>query len=260
MKILEPIWSAKPETASRVRGRIENILDWATVLKYREGDNPARWRGNLNKLLPPTSKVRRTKHHEALPYEQLPDFMHDLWAREGTSALALEFLILTAARTSEVINATWAEIDSDNNYWTIAADRMKSNRQHRVPLCERTVEILRSLPREDGNEHVFIGPSAGKGLSNMAMSKLLRRMGRDNITVHGFRSTFRDWAAERTAYPNEVAEMALAHVISDKTEEAYRRGDLFEKRRRLMDDWAKYAETEPHDTGAVVAIRGQADD
>ncbi len=236
MQVLEPLWMEKPETASRLRGRIEVVLNWAKVRGYRECDNPARWRGHLDQLLPAKSKVRKVRHHAALPYSDMPAFMSDLRGRDGVGARALELAILTATRTSETISSRWDEIDGD--VWTISASRMKGGREHRIPLSTRALEILDDLPRE--GDMVFPGARAGVGLSNMALLATLRRMERADLTAHGFRSTFRDWAAERTAYASEVAEMALAHAIPDKTEAAYRRGDLFEKRRRLMDEWALY--------------------
>ncbi|GLS41570.1 phage integrase [Mesorhizobium tianshanense] len=257
LKALEAIWTSKPETATRVRGRIESILDWATARGYRHGDNPARWRGHLDKLLPARSKVAKVKHHAALPYAEIGAFVGDVRKMEGVSPKALEFAILTATRTGEVVGARWPEIDIENALWTIPADRMKAGKEHRVPLSDRALEILKSLPREKDNDSVFIGDKAGKPLSNMALLMTLRRMERADLTTHGFRSTFRDWAAEQTAYPNEMLEMALAHTVSDKTEAAYRRGDLMEKRRRLMSDWATYCAA-PAKTGNVVAIRGGA--
>jgi integrase len=233
MKALEPIWTEKPETASRVRGRIEAVLDWATASKYRKGENPARWKGHLENLLPKKSKVRRVEHHAALPYAELGAFMADLRQREGTAARALEFAILTAARTGEVIGATWDEVDFEARLWTIPGDRMKAGREHRVPLGEAALSILRPLYEVRTGDKVF-------PISNMAMLMLLRRMGRGDLTAHGFRSTFSDWCAEQTAVPSEVREMALAHTVGDKVEAAYRRGDLFEKRRQLMEEWARF--------------------
>ena len=240
MKSLEPIWHAKPETASRLRGRIEAILDWASVRGYRNGENPARWRGHLDKLLPARSKVRKVEHHAALPYRHLPAFMASLRQQEGLAARALEFLILTAARTGEIIGARWEEVDVDERLWTIPADRMKAGKEHRVPLSERAVAIIKELTESRTGEFIFPGRKTGNPMSNMAMLKLLQRMGQADLTAHGFRSTFRDWAAEQTSFPHEVAEMALAHTVGDKVEAAYRRGDLFQKRRQLMDDWAQY--------------------
>jgi len=256
--VLEPIWTKKTETAKRLRGRIEAILDWANARGYREGENPARWRGHLDKLLPNPSKVQRVRHHAALPYEDMPEFMAALRAQEGVSARALEFAIFAAARTGEVIGARWSEIDTTNKVWIVPATRMKGGREHRVPLSARALAILEEMKllRQDGGQaFVFPGGKAGQPLSNMAFLMLLRRMGRTDLTAHGFRSTFRDWAAERTAYQGEVAEMALAHAVGDKVEAAYRRGDLFEKRRRLMDDWARFCETDQPATAEVVAIR-----
>lgn len=247
LEILEPIWREKAETASRLRGRIEAVLDSAKARGYRQGENPARWRGHLAQILPKRAKLSRG-HHKALPYEALPAFMADLRARQANAALALEFTILTAARTGEVIGATWAEIDLTKAVWTVPAERMKAGKEHRVPLSPRAVEILTEA-RALGTETVFSG-AAGGPLSGMAMAMLLRRMGLE-VTVHGFRSAFRDWAAERTGYSHEVAEMALAHTIGNAVERAYRRGDLFEKRRRLMDDWAAYCAS-PATAGAEV--------
>lgn len=240
MKALEPIWTTKPETATRVRGRVESILDWATARGYRQGENPARWRGHLDKLLPARSKVAKVKHHAALPYVEIGAFVGDVRKMEGISPKALEFAILTATRTGEAVGARWSEIDTENALWTIPAGRMKGKKEHRIPLSDRALEILASLPREKDAEYVFIGEKKGQPLSNMSLLMTLRRMKRDDLTTHGFRSTFRDWAAEQTAYPNELLEMALAHTVSDKTEAAYRRGDMMEKRRRLMQDWAAY--------------------
>lgn len=256
MRVLEPIWSAKPETASRVRGRIESVLDWAKARHLREGENPARWKGHLDKLLPARGKVAKVEHHAALPYTEIGAFIRDVQKLDGNGARALEFAILTAARTGEVVGAKWQEIDLDDGMWTIPAERMKAGKEHRVPLSSRAIEILQAMPREKGNPYVFIGDRKGRPLSNMAMLMTLRRMGRSDLTVHGFRSTFRDWTAEQTAYPNEMLEMALAHTVSDKTEAAYRRGDMVEKRRRLMDDWAAYCGTVKDTAGGnVVAIR-----
>ena len=251
-KVLDPIWSTKTETAGRVRGRMEAVLDWAKVRGYREGENPARWRGHLDKLLPNRRKVRAVKNHAALPYSKLPAFMAELRERTGVSAKALEFAILTAARTSEVIGATWSEIDLRSGVWTIPAHRMKAGKEHRVPLTDRALEILRSLPRE--GDFVFMGGRAGKPLSNMALLELMRGM-KPGFVPHGFRSTFRDWAADTTAYPSEVVEMALAHAIESKVEAAYRRGDLFEKRRRLMADWARFCGSPAEWRDNVHAIR-----
>jgi integrase len=244
------------ETASRVRGRIEAVLDWAAVRKLRSGDNPARWKGHLQHVLPARSRLAKPQHHAALPYAEVPAFMAALRQRDGVAARALEFTILTAARTGEVIGARWEEIDFTAKTWTVPGVRMKAGHEHRAPLSDRAIEILTSLPREGRNPFVFIGPRAG-GLSNMAMAAVLRRMDRAEITVHGFRSTFRDWAAETTAFPNHVVEMALAHTIGNRVEAAYRRGDLFDKRRRLMAEWAKYCTSLPAEKvgPTVVPIR-----
>lgn len=257
MKALEPIWGTKPETASRVRGRIESVLDWARARHLRDGENPARWKGHLDKLLPARNKVAKVKHHAALPYAEVGGFIRDVRELDGNGARALEFGILTATRTGEVVGATWDEVDLIGAMWVVPAERMKAGKEHRVPLSHSTVEILKALPREEGNPHVFIGDRKGRPLSNMALLMTLRRMRRSDLTVHGFRSTFRDWAAEQTAYPNEMLEMALAHTVSDKTEAAYRRGDMVDKRRRLMDDWGAFCGTvKSIAAGNVTAIRG----
>lgn len=242
MKVLEPIWTSKTETASRVRGRIEAVLDWATVRGYRSGENPARLKGHLDTLLPKRSRVQKVKHHPALPYAKLPMFMKGLRVEEGTAARALELLILTATRTNEVIGATWDEFDMNGGVWTIPADRMKMRKEHRVPLSKRAVEIITVQRETTQSGYVFPGARYGKPLSNMAMLQLLERMKRNNITVHGFRSTFRDWAGETTHYPREVCEAALAHGIKDKAEAAYARGDLFAKRAALMEDWSVFSD------------------
>jgi integrase len=250
-KLAAALWTARPETASRLRGRIESILDWARVRGYRDGDNPARWRGHLDKLLPARGKVRKVKHHAALPYGTLPEFMTQLRDEQGIAARALEFAILTAARTGEVIGARWSEIDVAARLWTVPASRMKAGKEHRVPLSARAITILEEMSQliniyeennadSEINSFVFPGGKRDQPLSNMAFLMLLRRMKRDDLTAHGFRSTFRDWAAERTKFPSEVAEMALAHTVSSKVEQAYRRGDLVERRRRLMAAWSTY--------------------
>lgn len=239
MKVLEPIWTVKPETASRVRGRIESVLDWAAARGLRQGDNPARWRGRLESLLPARAKVRRVVHHPALPFAEVGAFTAALREQPGTATLALQFLILTAARTGEVIGARWSEFDMGAGTWTIPGERMKAGRDHKVPLSKPALAILKEMALI-GDEYVFPGGKQKKPLSNGAILKLLERMGRSDLTAHGFRSTFRDWCAESTGYAREVAEMALGHAIGDKVEAAYRRGDLFEKRRRLMADWAKF--------------------
>ncbi len=253
-KALERIWQTKTETASRVRGRIELVLDWATVRGHRQGDNPARWRGHLDKLLPQRSKVQKVEHHAALPYAETGAFMQNLREQDSISALAFEFLILTATRTGEVIGATWKEIDLDAALWTIPGERMKASREHRIPLSLPALTILKRLRAQRSGEFIFPGAKPTKPLSSMALLMLLRRMNRADLTVHGFRSTFRDWAAERTNFPREVAEHALAHSLPDKVEAAYRRGDQYEKRRQLMDAWAKFCER-PEATSEVIPFR-----
>ena len=243
LKAIQPIWATKTETASRVRGRIESILDWATARGYRAGDNPARWRGYLDKLLPARKKVQKVKHHAALPYTQVGKFMESLRAQEGTAAKALEWLILTATRTSEATGATWDEIDFEAKTWTIPADRIKGGKDHRVPLSPEAMKLIKAMNKTKVSDYVIPGGKLEKPLSNNALLALLKRMDRADLTVHGFRSTFRDWVAEQTNYPREVAEMALAHTVSDKVEAAYRRGNLFTKRKRLMNEWAKYCAT-----------------
>ena len=255
MRCIEPIWASKTETASRLRGRIEAVLDWAAVRGYRKGDNPARWRGHLDKLLPRPSQVARVKHHPALPYTEVGAFMQQLRDDAGIASRALEFTILTAARTNEVIQASWSEVDLDRKTWVVPAGRMKSKREHRVPLSDAAVTVL-TAARGHSKRYVFPGHKRGSHLSNMAMMQVLKRLDQAGITVHGFRSTFRDWCAESTNYPSDVAEMALAHTLRDKTEAAYRRGDLFEKRARLMADWASYC-SKPAVPAKVIAI-GQA--
>jgi integrase len=238
LAVLEPIWTTTNETAVRLRGRIELVLDWAAARGLRDGLNPARWRGHLDKLLPKPSKVNNREHHTALPVGDVGAFMVMLRAAEGMGARALEFTILTAARSGEVRGATWVEIDTEAKTWTIPGTRMKAGKEHRVPLSDEALALLTALPRMVGNELVFPAPRGGV-LSDMTLAAVLRRM-KAPAVPHGFRSTFRDWAAERTAYPRDVAEMALAHAIGDKVEAAYRRGDLFEKRRLMMADWARF--------------------
>ncbi len=240
---LEPIWRTKNETASRVRGRIENVLDWATVRKYRTGENPARWKGHLDMLLPASSKVQKVEHHRALPLDDLGAFMVKLRTREGVAAKALEFTILTAARSGEVRGATWAEFDLKAGIWTIPAERMKAGKEHRVPLSASAIRILRPQPNQDQLELVFPAARGGK-LSDMAMTSVMRRM-EVNAVPHGFRSTFRDWARERTNYPRDLAEQALAHTLDNKVEAAYRRGDALEKRRDMMTAWADFCGNVP---------------
>lgn len=241
LKVLEPIWHTKSETAARLRGRIEAILDWAAVREFRSTDNPARWKGHLDKLLPPRSKVQKVQHHTALPYQEIGTFMTELRRRREISALALEFTILTASRTSEVLNAQWDEFDlGANKVWHIPGNRMKSGKNHRVPLSEATLGILAKMAEIKHCAYVFPGQKRDCPLSNMVFLQLLKRMKRPTLTAHGFRSTFSDWAAEQTSFAREVTEMALAHAIRDKVEAAYRRGDLLDKRRALMEAWSGF--------------------
>jgi integrase len=257
LAVIEPIWSTKPETASRLRGRIESVLDWAAARGFRKGENPARWRGHLDHLLPAPSKVRRVKHHAALPYDDMSAFMPALRAQAGVAARALEFTILTAARTSDTIGAKWSELNLRDKLWTVPGERMKAGKEHRVPLSEAALEILGEMEATGpaGHPYIFPGGQRDRPLSNMAMAAVLERMGRDDLTVHGFRSTFKDWTSERTNFPGEVAEMALAHAVGDKVEAAYRRGDLFEKRRRLMAEWAGHCAGVAEPGAAVIPIR-----
>ena len=238
LKVLRPLWALRPQTASRLRGRIELVLDAARAQSKRHGANPARWRGHLKHLLPKLSEARDVRHHEALPWRETPEFMAALRTREGVAARALEFAILTGARSGEVRGMRWDEVDGD--VWVIPTERIKAKREHRVPLSPRALAILNELPRFDGTELVFPGMRPGRPLSDVTLGAVLKHMGRETLTVHGFRSTFRDWSAETTNFPREVCEQALAHTLADKVEAAYRRGDLFEKRRRLMNAWAVY--------------------
>lgn len=240
LKALQPIWTTKTETAGRVRGRIEAVLDWSTVLGHRSGDNPARWRGNLDKVLPMQSRVSKVKHHAALPYDMTPAFIAELDERSGTAARALLFTILAAARTSEVLGMRWSEVDREKRIWTVPSERMKAGREHRVPLVTKMNDLLGALPQGASTELVFPGAGNDRQLSVNAMSAVLKRMGRAHVTVHGFRSTFRDWAAEQTDTANEVVEAALAHSIANKVEAAYRRSDNLEKRRSLMTSWCEF--------------------
>jgi integrase len=256
LKVVEPLWTAKTETASRVRGRIEAVLDWATARGYRAGENPARWRGHVENLLPKKSKVARVEHHQALPYTQIGAFMAELRAQRGIAARALELVILTAARTNEVIGAAWDEINFAERVWTIPAARMKAGKPHRVALSDAAYTIIEAVHEVKHSQFVFPGAKSDRPLSNMTLLMLLRRMGHDELTVHGFRSSFADWAAERTTFPDEVRQMALAHTVSDKVEAAYRRGDLFEKRRQLGQAWAEFCSvTAPTLSSDVVPIR-----
>ncbi len=257
LRVLEPIWTKKAETAKRVRARIEAILDWAAVRGFRTGDNPARWAGHLKEALPSREDVAPVEHHAALPYDEIGEFIAALRKQEGVAARALEFTILTWSRTAETIGARPEEFDLDRALWVVPAARMKGKkgkrREHRVALSPRAVEIARSQMRL-GGPYLFPGGRKGRPLSNMAMAELLKRMGRGDLTVHGFRSTARDWAAEQAAFPNEMCELALAHKISDAAEAAYRRGDQFQKRVRLMSDWQKWCDTPAK--GKVTPIRG----
>jgi integrase len=251
LTVLKPMWTTKAETASRVRGRIEKVLDASKAKGFREGENPARWRGHLDHLLPKPSKLTRG-HHPAMPYEEVAALVAKLRQREATAALALELCILTAARSGEILGMRWPEIDFEKKIWTVPAQRMKAGREHRVPLSPRAVAILRQLEKLKGGEFVFTGRARNKPLSNMAMEMVLRRMKIEGATVHGFRSSFRDWAGNVSHFPREVTETALAHVIGDKAEQAYRRSDALEKRRKLMEAWASYCEAKK--VGDVVQI------
>jgi integrase len=256
LRVLRPIWTGEnaiPETASRLRGRIEAVLAWATVHGYRKGDNPAQWRGRLDAVLPSKGKLTAVKHFPALPYAEIGPFMADLRAQEGTSARALEYLILTAGRTNEVLGARFDEIN-EGDVWIIPPERMKGARQHRVPLSPAAKAVVEAMAKLRTGDFIFPSIRAGKPLSGMAMLLALARMERSDVTPHGFRSSFRDWCAEETDYPREVAEMALAHAVGSAVEGAYRRGDMMDKRRRLMEDWADYcaAAKKP---GKVVPMR-----
>src|SRR5262244_3236335 len=254
LKVLEPIWTKKPETASRVRGRMEAVLDWAKVRGYCTGENPARWRGHLDHLLPAKAKVRKVEHHAALPYVQIGTFLAALRQQDGISARALEFLVLTAARTGETLGATWNEVDMGAKLWTIPAGRMKAGKEHRVPLSHAALALLQQMHAIRHSDYVFPGARDRRPLSETSLLMLLRRMGHGDITAHGFRSTFRDWAAERTNFARAVAEMALAHVIPDAVEAAYLRGALFDKRRQLMGAWAAYCAKVETGERKVVAL------
>ena len=244
LAVLKPLWTSRPETASRLRGRIEHVLDAARAKGLRHGPNPALWRGHLDKLLPKQSKVERG-HHAAMPYGKVPAFITAVRKRDAIAALAIEFTILTAARTGEVIGATWDEIDLEEAVWTIPAQRMKAKRTHRVPLVPRAVVILKKVLKVRTGDYVFPGRKAGRPLSNMSMEMILRRMKVTDATMHGFRSSFRDWVGNETNFQREVAEAALAHVVGDAAEQAYRRGDALDKRREMMTAWARYCE-QPH--------------
>ncbi len=256
LKILEPIWGTKTETATRIRGRIENVLDWASAMKYRKGENPARWRGHLDKLLTAPKKTTAVEHHEAVPVSDAPAFYAALQKREGMAARALEFTLLTAARSGEVRGATWAEIDMDSGLWVIPASRMKAKKEHRVPLTESMIRILRAHPHLEGCDFVF--PSTrGKKMSAMGLVQLMRRM-KLTAVPHGLRSTFSDWAAEKTNFPRDMAEQALAHTLTNAVEAAYRRGDMLEKRRGMMAAWAKFLATPVTKTSNVTTLTRHA--
>ena len=255
LQVLEPIWKTKTETAARVRGRVEKVIDYAIVSGYRTGNNPARWRGNLDAILPAPTKLKKVKHHRAIPWTDAPAFMERLRTREAMAARALEFLLLTAARSGEIRGAIWTEVDHEARTWTVPAERTKTQKPHTVPLPDDALALLDNLPRFE-DEPVIFPAKRGGPLSDMALSSLMRRMDVD-ATPHGCRSTFRDWVAERTSYPHEVAEMALGHAIPSEVERAYRRGDLLEKRRRLMADWSKFL-NEGAPKGDVVSIREAA--
>jgi integrase len=256
LKVLRPIWQAKTETASRLRGRIEVVLSWARTQGYRSGENPAAWRGHLENLLPPRRKVRQVKHLPALPYGEIGNFMATLRvAEQGVVARALEFLILTAARTGEVLGATWSEVDLQAGIWTIPAERMKGGREHRVPLSAASLAILRAMSAIRMSDYLFPGRGPGRPLNGRALLDLLARMGRSAITVHGFRASFRSWAAEQTYYPREICEQALGHIVGSSVERAYQRSDVIDRRRKLMDEWARLCAT-PAPRGEVVPLRG----
>jgi integrase len=254
LKCIEPIWREIPTTAMRVRGRIEAVLDWAKARDYRTGENPARWKGHLINLLPARTKLERANHRPALPYARAPAFMSELRARNEVAARALEFTILTAARSNEAIGATWHEIDLKAKVWTVPGERMKTGRSHVVPLSDRTIEILKALPRVHGCNYLFPGAKATQSINRFGMLELLRSM-RPDVTVHGFRSTFRDWCGDHTNFPRDVVEAALAHRIADQVEAAYRRGTALEKRRRLMSDWSHFLARPAAKGGTVVAMR-----
>jgi len=255
LEILEPIWQEKTETAVRLRQRIEQVFNWSIISGYRKGDNPARWKGRLDAILPIPTKIRKVNHMPALPYKELGAFMVELRKREGTGARALEFLIFTACRSGEIRFATWDEIDFEEKIWTIPGERMKAGKEHKIPLTQDAIKLLTRLPRFNGVNYIFAAPRGGP-LSDMSINAVCRRMNVDAVP-HGFRSTFRDWAAENTNYPREVAEQALAHSIASAVEAAYRRGDLFGKRRRLMEAWAAYC-NKVQDKAAVTPIRRRA--
>ena len=255
LAVLKPIWTEKTDTANRLRLRIEQVLNWATVSGYRTGENPARWAGHLSEILPKPNKIKKKTHFKALPWQDIGSFMVELRKCQAMTARALEWIILTACRSGEVRGATWDEIDLQNKVWIIPAERMKMKQEHRVPLCQDAIKLLKNLPKFKGSNYVFTAPRGGP-LSDMSISMLCRRM-KVEAVPHGFRSTFKDWSAETTSFPDMVSEMALAHGINDEVKAAYRRGDLFDKRRRLMDAWADYCNTAQSDTGTnVIPIKG----
>jgi integrase len=264
VQVLDPIWAAKPETASRVRGRFKAVLASATVRGFRQGPNPAQWKGNLAHILPARARVQKVTHHAALPFDKMPEFLTALRQREGMAARAFEFTILTATRTGEVLGARWGEIDVTSKVWTVPAERMKAGREHRIPLSDAALAVLHKVRplalttdgKSDPSSPIFPGRRRALPMSNMTMLMLLRRMRRGDLTAHGFRSTFSDWAAERTEFPREVVEMALAHTIESKVEAAYRRGDLFDKRRQLVDAWSRACEAPA--AGEVVPLLASA--
>ena len=255
IKCLEPIWTTHNETASRVRGRIESVLDWAKTSGLRTNENPARWKGHLENLLAAPVKVKKVQHHPALPFKEIATFTESLRQQDSHGARALEFTILTAARSGEVRGATWSEMDLTEGVWTIPADRMKAGKEHSVPLSLRAIDILKSLGKVNGCEFVFPGSKQDRPMSDMTLTGVMRRMGCTQYTVHGFRSTFRDWAGETTSHPREVIEHALAHQLRDKAEAAYARGTLFEKRRQLMQEWAQYCAGTQGKTSNLVSIK-----
>lgn len=253
MEILKPIWHEKTETASRLRGRIESVLDWAAVHGHRTGENPARLKGHIDALLPAAAKLKKVKHHAALPYAEMTPFMTDLRKQAGIAARACEFAILTAARSGEVRGATWGEFDLDAGVWTIPGERMKAGKEHRVPLSVQALSVITDMQKvSTSNTIIFPGRKSDTQLSDMSLTAVLKRMERGDLTMHGFRSTFRDWAAESTNYPTEMAEMALAHTVGDKVEAAYRRGDMLEKRREMMQTWATYCNEPTRDCEAPI--------
>ena len=253
IQVLEPIWQDKTETATRLRQRIEAVLTWATVSKYRKGENPARWKGNLSEVLPKPNKIKTVRHMPALPYKEINAFVTELRGKEGLGARALELIILTACRSSECRLATWDEIDFEEKIWTVPAKRMKAGKEHRIPLTDDAIKLLNNLPHFEGSNYLFTAPKGGP-ISDMTISAVCRRM-EVKAVPHGFRSTFRDWAAECTNYPREVAEQALAHTLSSAVEAAYRRGDLFNKRKQLMEAWNAYINKKPEESAKVIPIR-----